>query len=315
MRDGWYAPPRYCVFCRGEHDEANHQRNHRPYTVAKRFEGLGLAENRFTRALLDGELPVRLDVETEQPDWTVRVEGGGAAGRRAHKTLAPKTMSVLHYEEWLPLFLEGVREQHEPFRLLAFKAALEMIEHGDGKVTAVLDRLVRPLRAGLNTFQPAIVAHVLYLLCKMLARERAHGFGLALAPHLKRLIPPINLLRTSGVGVFVPSPRCLPMSGSMTGRGPPPRTAANLKCLHCGVRVEQAKPAGRGPPGGTAGPKGPPVRSSQPPDRLSRRGERRAKKFVLSELVADVLELAVREGGQDAYRAVKDYIPTYDGLL
>mmetsp|Transcript_53527 Transcript_53527/g.170269 ORF Transcript_53527/g.170269 Transcript_53527/m.170269 type:complete len:252 (+) Transcript_53527:277-1032(+) len=244
----------------------------------------------YLEACNEGTLPARLDASrTLAIAWKMPLVD----------------MSQEDYDKYLPLFLHGVREQHAPYRTLAFRAVEEMLAAGGGRVEQVcLDcprgarfppPVVEALRTGLNTKQPAIVAAFLHLIGRMLECEE--GVGPALVPHYKHLLPAINLFRASTGLHIVPPAGCIAATGRMNGGGLP---TAPPPCNVCGKAVEGARKKVAQPPGKVA-----PVGAKRPPPKEG------GTKYVLGELVQATLERLDDLGGELAFHAIKRYIPTY----
>lgn len=66
--------------------------------------------------------------------------------------------------ETVVLMFEGAREGHEPWRFLATEALLQMFDTHSKYLLKCIPAVVRPIKLGLNTMEPSLVAHMLLLL-------------------------------------------------------------------------------------------------------------------------------------------------------
>jgi hypothetical protein len=53
----------------------------------------------------------------------------------------------LDYHHYLPIFFEGIREKHEPYRFLAVQGSFDMLEKGGAKVLPVIPQLIIPIKS------------------------------------------------------------------------------------------------------------------------------------------------------------------------
>eukprot|EP00775_Hariotina_reticulata_P006418 gene6418-6649_t len=209
-------PERFCVGCRGCH-QAAHERNPawQPYTPLHRFRNLNMLDSRFLTAVRSQELPVALTGGLPAIRWLGVSEQG--------KSLKPHTMSEQQYKHLLPLFFQGAREGHESYRFLSTAAAVDLLaaasssagvvaggrlQHG-GKAKAavpppqaswlleVLPEVAVAVKAGLNTLQPSLAAHMLLMLQRVTLVDlvdetlqlMVEGGGMAGLAAVKRCMP------------------------------------------------------------------------------------------------------------------------------
>ncbi len=107
---------------------------------------------------------------------------------------------------------------------------------GSPHLVAAVPQLLRPLRLGLQTYEPHIVGHTLMMLQELL---KSHPqVGPALRPFYPRLLPYMGLFRPRKFVVHLPPPFCLAPCGSFSGRGEAP-DAGGRSCLVCGSPVDK----------------------------------------------------------------------------
>jgi hypothetical protein len=124
---------------------------------------------------------------------------------------------------------DGLREAHEPYRHLATQAALAFLATKSPFLAKAAPKLVRPLRYAMQTYEPHLFGHAVWMLAKLL---RSHPrVGRALRPHLTHFLGYMGLFRGLGQTVHLPPPFCVAPAGSFTGR----ETAATSKIRACPV--------------------------------------------------------------------------------
>lgn len=107
-----------------------------------------------------------------------------------------KEIAQLDYSTFLPLFIEGIREQEDPYCFLAYQGVESLLTHGmkfPEKVHACLHQVVPELRIALNTRQPPIIECVLRSLNRLLDVE---GVGVALLPYYRQILPVLNIFKS-----------------------------------------------------------------------------------------------------------------------
>jgi len=70
----------------------------------------------------------------------------------------------LDYHHYLPIFFEGIREKHEPYRFLSVQGTFDMLEKGGAKVLPVIPQLIIPIKTALNTRDLEIIQITLKVL-------------------------------------------------------------------------------------------------------------------------------------------------------
>jgi len=101
----------------------------------------------------------------------------------------------LDYHHYLPIFFEGIREKHEPYRFLSVQGTFDMLEKGGAKVLPVIPQLIIPIKTALNTRDPEIIQITLKVLQALVLCSDT--IGEALVPYYRQLLPVLNLYKTS----------------------------------------------------------------------------------------------------------------------
>jgi len=101
----------------------------------------------------------------------------------------------LDYHHYLPIFVDGAREQEDPYRLLAVEGTYMMLEKGGAKILPVVPQLVVPMKEALNTRVPEIMCTMLKILQKLVLS--GDMIGEALVPYYRQLLPAFNLYKES----------------------------------------------------------------------------------------------------------------------
>ena len=89
----------------------------------------GVASSEFRRFYDRGDLPIALSHGMQNVvQWKVAVD-------------------QLDYHHYLPIFFEGIREKHEPYRFLSVQGTFDMLEKGGAKVLPVIPQLIIPIKS------------------------------------------------------------------------------------------------------------------------------------------------------------------------
>jgi len=120
----------------------------------------------------------------DRGDLPCIVEHG--AHRHLHFLVDP---DKLDYHYYLPLFMDGIREQVEPYRFIANEGVRVLLKKGESnfKVLATIPQLIIPLRAALVTKIPAAMitaCNIIQAVCNL-----GNGCGEALVPYYRQLLP------------------------------------------------------------------------------------------------------------------------------
>lgn len=59
-------------------------------------------------------------------------------------------VNKLDYHHYLPIFMEGIREKHDPYRFLAVQGVFDLLENGQAKVLPVIPQLIIPIKSKLQ---------------------------------------------------------------------------------------------------------------------------------------------------------------------
>merc|ERR1712188_76239 len=79
-------------------------------------------------------------------------------------SVKPAELDYFHY---LPIFFDGLREKLDPYRFLAILGTYDLLEKGGSKILPVIPQLIIPIKTGLNTRDPEIIAILLKILQKL----------------------------------------------------------------------------------------------------------------------------------------------------
>jgi len=239
---------------------------------------------------------------------------GGREGREAMASL-------------LPVFVDGCREQHEPYRYLALRATEQLLgaAAARGWLADSAEGVCASLRLALNTFEPRFVGLACHLLRHVLRlageglrdgsargrarREDARRVARTLLGRLRALVPVLGLYWASRERVAVPPKGCLPPTGSATARGRPVEYGSRT-CRTCGKGVDGERTvAVRGLEGADGGP----VRTRAAVNRADD-GRPGVRTWAIGELVEETLRDVEDVLGSEGTRVIKSFMPTWENV-
>lgn len=127
-------------------------------------------------------------------DLPIQIDHGGVNNRLAWKVEIRK----LDFHHYLPIFFDGLREQEQPYALVAEQGVNDMLESAPHKVLPVIPQLIIPLKLALNTRDKAIIVKVLRVLqtlvkCDVAIAGGAGLIGQSLVPYYRQLLPVFNV--------------------------------------------------------------------------------------------------------------------------
>jgi len=105
----------------------------------------------------------------------------------------------LDYHHYLPIFFEGIREKHEPYRFLSVQGTFDMLEKGGAKVLPVIPQLIIPIKTALNTRDIEIIQITLKVLQALVMCSDT--IGEALVPYYRQILPVLNLYKTKNMNL------------------------------------------------------------------------------------------------------------------
>jgi hypothetical protein len=108
--------------------------------------------------------------------------------------------SQLDLKQYLPIFIDGLREKIDPYRFLAIMGSFDLIETTPtNQLIETIPQLIIPLRHALNTKDRDIVG----LICKVLQKlVISHPeCGLHLVPYYRQLLPSFNLMKNWNLNI------------------------------------------------------------------------------------------------------------------
>jgi hypothetical protein len=99
----------------------------------------------------------------------------------------------LNLQQFLPQFIEGVREQQQPFAFLAYQGALELIRstRGTEKLKEITPSLILSLKRSIDTRHVPTMRKAMTLLREML--RNCPSMGEVLVAYYRQLLPVLNL--------------------------------------------------------------------------------------------------------------------------
>lgn len=130
-----------------------------PYSPQMRLQNLRMIKSKFQIALSRGELCVQPDgggSHLHPLRWRWKDAEGDA--------VTPERMTEAEFTEQVALMFDGLREGHEPWRHLATQASLAFLATGSPHLVVAAPRLAKPLRLGLQTYEPHLVGHAVDML-------------------------------------------------------------------------------------------------------------------------------------------------------
>lgn len=149
------------------------------------FSRASIPPTEFRKFYIRGDLPVCIQHGTSnRVGWKIDLES-------------------LDYVHFLPIFVDGLREKEDPYRFIAVQGTYDLLDAGESqKILPVIPKLIIPLKTGLNTRDPEIVA----TLCKViqalvLAGKGSTCIGEALVPYYRQLLPTLNIFKNFNVNL------------------------------------------------------------------------------------------------------------------
>lgn len=100
----------------------------------------------------------------------------------------------------LPLFIDGLKEKVDPYRLVAIMGSMELLELSSAqKLVECLAVIIIPLKTALNTRDTEVMALVCKFLQKMLTLHQS--LGKYLVPYYRQLLPIMNIFKTTNLNI------------------------------------------------------------------------------------------------------------------
>lgn len=106
----------------------------------------------------------------------------------------------LDLKQYLPIFIDGLREKIDPYQFLAVMGSFDLIESSStSDLNETIPQLIIPFRKALNTKDKDIVG----LVCKILQRiVISHPqCGPNLVPYYRQLLPSFNLMKNWNLNI------------------------------------------------------------------------------------------------------------------
>ena len=83
----------------------------------------------------------------------------------------------LDYHHYLPIFFEGIREKHDPYRFLSVQGVFDMLEKGGPKVLPVIPQLIIPIKSKYPNHMNSVEFNLNLFSCIKHPRQRNHQRG------------------------------------------------------------------------------------------------------------------------------------------
>jgi len=104
-------------------------------------------------------------------------------------------ISSLDVSYFLPIFVDGIREQQNPFRFIASEGTFQLISDGlVDQIHACVDSLIYPLKRALDTHDSATIILALRVIQSLSSRDLKIGEDLV--RHYKQLLPVFNIYKS-----------------------------------------------------------------------------------------------------------------------
>jgi len=108
-------------------------------------------------------------------------------------------LEKLDYHHYLPIFFDGLREKEDPYRFLAVQGSYDMLDKGGSKILPVVPQLIIPIKLGLNTRDPEVIATILKVLQSLVLS--AEMIGEALVPYYRQILPIFNIFKGKNLNI------------------------------------------------------------------------------------------------------------------
>jgi hypothetical protein len=96
---------------------------------------------------------------------------------------------------FLPVFVDGIREQLNPYRFVASEGTFALIDQGSPEqIYACVDDLIYPIKKALDTHHSATIILALRVIQKLSSRSAT--IGESLVKHYKQLLPVFNVYKS-----------------------------------------------------------------------------------------------------------------------
>ena len=129
----------------------------------------------------------------ERGDLPCKIDQKGVKNKLAWKG----AIESIDFNFWLPVFMDGVREEEEPYQFIAMDGITQLLDHGGSKILPTLPVLIMPIKQALNTRRPIVVCRMMKVLQRLVtadANSPRPTIGRALVPYYRQILPVFNLL-------------------------------------------------------------------------------------------------------------------------
>ncbi|KDD76308.1 Parkin co-regulated protein, partial [Helicosporidium sp. ATCC 50920] len=131
----------------------------------------------------------------DRADLPCKVDHDRAGRTGLRWTLDPATLDVSFF---LPIFIDGLVEIEEPYRMLSDRGITALLEASPQDVAGAIPRLILPLKCSLRSRDPATLRRGLTTLCAL--AKCSPEAGAALVGYFHQLLPPLNHIMHQGPG-------------------------------------------------------------------------------------------------------------------
>ena len=132
----------------------------------------------------------------ERGDLPLNIDHSGVKSKLQWKV----EISKLDYHHYLPIFMDGLRENEEPYRFIAEQGVYDLLQRGHGsKVLPVIPQLIIPLKNALNTRDKKVLVRVFKIIQALVTCGDL--IGEALVPYYRQLLPVFNIFKSKNVSI------------------------------------------------------------------------------------------------------------------
>jgi len=106
----------------------------------------------------------------------------------------------LDYHHYLPVFLDGAREQEDPYRFIAVQGTYDLLQHATAaKIVPVVPQLIIPIKTALNTRNHVIICTMLKIIQTLVLL--GGSIGETLVPYYRQILPVFNIFKSQNANL------------------------------------------------------------------------------------------------------------------
>lgn len=158
----------------------------RPPPSTGAFKRRPIIPTDFRKYYIRGDLPVQIQHGTSNKlSWRVDIE-------------------TIEYGDFLPLFMDGIREKEDPYRFIAVQGTYDLLEVATtDRILPVIPQVILPIKRALDTRDKEIIG----TMCKViqmliLFQGGSYEIGEALVPYYRQILPVLNLFKSSNCNLL-----------------------------------------------------------------------------------------------------------------